>query len=201
MYTTIFCDLGNVVLDIYPDVMCEKLGKLTGLGGEFITELLFEKKLLDQYESGKITTEELCEHLSELSSRKLEIAEVAHHMSHENSRPRPGMVEILEKIKENKIELIALSNTNEIHFEFNRNTGNYMHHFDELVLSYAVGAIKPDPKIYAHALKTASSSPEKCLFIDDLEENIKGAQAAGIHGHHFTGVEPLYRCLKSHRCL
>ncbi|MDX8431612.1 MAG: HAD family phosphatase [Candidatus Algichlamydia australiensis] len=201
MYTTIFFDLGNVVLEIFPEKMCANLGTLTGLGQERIQQLFFKEKLLDLYESGKVTTNELCQHLSHLSNRNLEIAELKHHMSHENSYPREELVSLLVELKKKDIELIALSNTNEIHFHFNRDYFNFIHHFDELVLSYEVGVLKPDPKIYAHALKRASSSPEKCLFIDDLKENIEGAQRAGINGHHFTGFQPLYDVLKVHRCL
>jgi epoxide hydrolase-like predicted phosphatase len=54
--------------------------------------------------------------------------------------------------------------------------------FDGAVFSYKIKLIKPEPEIYQHLLTTYNLDPHECLFIDDLEANIKGAQNAGIDG-------------------
>jgi FMN phosphatase YigB (HAD superfamily) len=50
------------------------------------------------------------------------------------------------------------------------------------VLSYDVGAIKPDPLIYKVALARAGINAEEALFIDDLAVNIEAWRALGGHG-------------------
>jgi len=45
---------------------------------------------------------------------------------------------------------------------------------------------KPDPGIFHHAAEEIGVPPEYCFFIDDLEENVLGAQRVGMDGYHFT---------------
>jgi epoxide hydrolase-like predicted phosphatase len=54
--------------------------------------------------------------------------------------------------------------------------------FDTLVISAEVGWVKPDPKIYQHALRQLGLPPQACVFIDDFEVNVEGARQLGIHG-------------------
>ena len=41
--------------------------------------------------------------------------------------------------------------------------------FNACILSYEVGAYKPDQKIFEAALETAGSRPQECIFIDDID--------------------------------
>lgn len=54
--------------------------------------------------------------------------------------------------------------------------------FDELVLSGDEGVTKPHPQIYELMGERLEVGVEECVFIDDLPENIAGADAAGMHG-------------------
>jgi hypothetical protein len=45
-----------------------------------------------------------------------------------------------------------------------------------------VHGIKPYRSIYEHVFATYDLAPEQCIFIDDQEENIRGARALGMHG-------------------
>jgi putative hydrolase of the HAD superfamily len=56
-------------------------------------------------------------------------------------------------------------------------------------------AAKPAAEVYLRCLEHLQASAGQTLFIDDLEENISGAIAAGLHGHHFTGTAALERDL------
>ena len=44
---------------------------------------------------------------------------------------------------------------------------------------------KPAPDIYRLALDRLGFRPEETVFIDDLAENVAGAEAAGLRGHVF----------------
>ena len=48
------------------------------------------------------------------------------------------------------------------------------------VYSFAVGAIKPDPRMYAELLRQLDAPPETCLFVDDRVCNLEGAMTAGL---------------------
>jgi epoxide hydrolase-like predicted phosphatase len=52
--------------------------------------------------------------------------------------------------------------------------------FDDLVISAEVGLLKPDLRIYHLAVERLGVSPEAAVFLDDVEQNVAGAQAAGL---------------------
>lgn len=59
--------------------------------------------------------------------------------------------------------------------------------FDTIVISEAVGAWKPDPRIFEAALERLGAKPEEAMYIGDhLKNDIGGAQAAGICGVWFN---------------
>jgi putative hydrolase of the HAD superfamily len=57
--------------------------------------------------------------------------------------------------------------------------------FDRIVISAEVGLIKPDPRIYRMALEGLGVLPGEAVFVDDMPENITGAEAVGMHGIRF----------------
>ena len=58
--------------------------------------------------------------------------------------------------------------------------------WDAIVVSGEIGMRKPDPRIFEYAAEEIGVAPKDCFFIDDLEENVLGAQAIGMGGYHFT---------------
>jgi putative hydrolase of the HAD superfamily len=54
--------------------------------------------------------------------------------------------------------------------------------FDAIVVSGDVGLHKPEPEIYLLAAERAGAEPGTCVFVDDLRENIAGAEAVGMTG-------------------
>ncbi len=93
------------------------------------------------------------------------------------------------------IKVGIISNTNEAHAAWLHEHIPEFKQFHSVILSSEVGLVKPDPAIYAQALvelgiigETAGPElAETAVFIDDIWENIKGAQAAGLHTiHHQT---------------
>ena len=51
-----------------------------------------------------------------------------------------------------------------------------------LVMSHEVGHVKPTVEFYRACAEAAGRPIEECIFIDDLPENVAGAQAAGMSG-------------------
>jgi putative hydrolase of the HAD superfamily len=52
--------------------------------------------------------------------------------------------------------------------------------FDETVISGDVGMHKPKPEIYLLACERLGVDPSECVFVDDLRENVTGAEAVGM---------------------
>jgi putative hydrolase of the HAD superfamily len=61
--------------------------------------------------------------------------------------------------------------------------------FETIVDSAFVGARKPEARIYEMTLERIGLPAAACLFIDDLQPNIEGAEAAGMNAVHFRDNE------------
>lgn len=61
--------------------------------------------------------------------------------------------------------------------------------FDAVVLSYEIGAIKPDPRAYQAILQKLDVLAEEAIFIDDRQEYVDGATAIGIHALQYKSVD------------
>jgi epoxide hydrolase-like predicted phosphatase len=53
--------------------------------------------------------------------------------------------------------------------------------FDDVVLSYKVGLIKPEPEIYEMSAKNLEVKPGECVFIDDILTYCQGAENIGMN--------------------
>jgi HAD superfamily hydrolase (TIGR01509 family) len=66
-----------------------------------------------------------------------------------------------------------------------------------LRFSAEFGARKPDPDVYRRFLAKFGVAPQAALMIDDDVTNVRGAEAAGLHGHVFNGSTALLARLAS----
>lgn len=55
-------------------------------------------------------------------------------------------------------------------------------YFDDVLLSYEVGIVKPDPRIFELAAERLGVGSDECVFVDDSEENVKVAEGCGMKG-------------------
>jgi putative hydrolase of the HAD superfamily len=66
--------------------------------------------------------------------------------------------------------------------------------FDAVVISSEVGLRKPDERIFRYAAAALGLDPVECVFVDDIEHNIRAAEGVGMVGvHHVTPEGTLTR--------
>lgn len=70
-----------------------------------------------------------------------------------------------------------------------RATKEFLKHFEHLTFSFELRCVKPDAAIYEHAVRGLGVPPEQALFLDDRQENVEGARAAGLHAELFVSWE------------
>jgi FMN phosphatase YigB (HAD superfamily) len=107
---------------------------------------------------------------------------------------------LFDKLRD-RYRLIALSNTNELHFRQVRANYPVIGNFHHLVLSYQVGRAKPDRRIYDEAVTKAGCRPEECFFIDDVPAYVEGALSAGLQAVRFESYSQLEIELRKHGVL
>ena len=184
---TLFLDLGNVLVLYDPTEAIKRFSGFTHVPIDKIFNLILEAGLIDRFEEGRMTTKEFYESIRSItkwSGTFEDFQDVWANMFYVN----PFMEDVIKKLK-GKYPLIMLSNTNELHFGLIRDTFHISDQMDKFVLSYKVGFIKPKKEIYLAAIEVAGVEPEKCLFIDDREENCEGANRMGINTIRYTGDE------------
>ncbi|MDO8557846.1 MAG: HAD-IA family hydrolase [bacterium] len=94
--------------------------------------------------------------------------------------PNPPMEKLILRLKKRGYRLVLLTNTCAPHLEFVKKTFRIIDRFDAIVASHEVSLAKPNPAIYALALKAARAKPEECFFVDDLSWNLTYPQTLGI---------------------
>ena len=184
-YQTLIFDLGNVLVSFSHEQMFSQLATLTGLSAREVQDFFIEERIGHQYERGLLTTEEIYQMIQKIAPNSFPLPELLHAAS-SIFTPREEMEALLQTLKKKGYQLILLSNTSEPHFDHIQSHFTFLDHFDHIVLSYQVGAIKPEKAIYEHALKKAQVKSSQCFYIDDHLENIHAAERLGIRGHHFT---------------
>jgi 2-haloacid dehalogenase len=92
----------------------------------------------------------------------------------------------------------AITNFSAEKFEGARKTFPFLDSFDGIVVSGRERLLKPDAAIYNLFLDRQGLKAADCIFIDDSLTNVEGAQAVGMHGHHFLEAEGLACALRVH---
>ena len=101
-----------------------------------------------------------------------------------------GTVAIIKKLKEKGNRVVCGTNTVESHYLNHSERGDYTY-FDQTYASCLMGVSKPDPEFWKLILFAEEESPENTVFIDDREENCRGAASLGIRALHFESAEKL----------
>jgi HAD superfamily hydrolase (TIGR01509 family) len=68
-------------------------------------------------------------------------------------------------------------------------------HLDEVLASHHLGARKPDPAFFVRLLARLDVPATEVAFIDDRDENVAAAQAAGLAAHRFVDADGVHRWL------
>ncbi len=67
---------------------------------------------------------------------------------------------------------------------------------ERLHVAAEFGAKKPDPEVYRRLVARHEIEPGMAMMVDDKPENVEGAEAAGLAGYRFSGIDGLRRELR-----
>jgi len=98
-------------------------------------------------------------------------------------RPNEELIAQLPRLRPLVHRLVLASNTNELHFQWiARQFAAPLALFDELVLSFRVGARKPEEAFFRRCVEAAGVPASRCVFVDDKPEFVEAARNAGMAG-------------------
>jgi HAD superfamily hydrolase (TIGR01509 family) len=191
----VISDLGKVIIFFDNNIFFEKIADYSPHSKEEIRELAVAHfELVEFFDKGEITPQDF--HAQVIQKLEARIDYDTFFSIYNNVFSlNPPVLQIMKRLKGN-YRLVLLSNTDTMRFGFVKKKFPGILIFDEYVLSFEVGFMKPHPQIYKEALKKAGFPARECVFIDDREENIEAAAKLGIKGIHLGPQTHLESVLK-----
>jgi len=114
----------------------------------------------------------------------------------------PGMGELVRALHARQVPLYAITNfSHEFWPPFRAREAAIFDLFEDIMVSGEERLLKPQREIYQRALTRFGIAASDAIFIDDREDNVRGAEALGICGHVFRGVASLTAELHRHGLL
>ena len=200
-FDLIVFDLDETLVDFVPARRLDYLATLTGLAPERIHASIWGSDFEHSAEQGAYATGEAYlagfnERLGFELTRDQWIAARRAAM-----RLRPGVLAVAAELRAH-FELALLTNNGALLREslpvLVPEVCALIH---RLHASCDFGARKPDPEVFARLVRRYGITPARALFIDDHDEYVAGARAAGLAAIHFQSSGQLRTSLQAMGCL
>lgn len=179
----VILDLGNVLAFHDNEKLFQEMAKRFGCEREAFHEH-FDSAFWDQVMRGRLKGDALRKAVQERVGGDVSPQEFVRVWNCHFTLNEP-MLPLVERLKD-QVPLVLLSNTHDLHFGYLRPKLPVLSHFAHCVLSCEVGYLKPEPEIYALAVKAAGVPAQDCVFFDDIELYVKAAREQGLQAHVYT---------------
>ena len=190
--STVIFDYGNVLCQPQPFEIIQEMASLCGIQPPHF--LAHYYRFRHQYDLGILDGIGYWNAFGDVAGFQISESTVTRLIDLDNRswvQPNWPMIEWVTRLQTAGIETAILSN---MPFDMRNelsSLGHWLPAFKVRVFSCELGIAKPDPAIFEHCLSHLRVVPKEALFLDDRLENIKAAQALGLHGLVFESVERL----------
>lgn len=184
----LYFDLGIVLVDFSIERMFRQMADVSGADPDRVREVLFGTELQRQYELGRISGGEFYDAFCRQTGTRPDYDALL-HAGNDIFELNLSMVPIVAQLGQAGHRIGVLSNTCEGHWEHCRRRFRILDEaFEVRVLSYRVGALKPDAEIFHAAAESAGVEPQEIFFVDDVAGHVAGAKAAGFDAVQYTSA-------------
>ncbi len=180
MITTIIFDIGNVLADFTWREHYEKFG----FGADMVERLAdatVRSPLWNEYDRGVMSDEEIIRGFIDNDPQiEAEIRKVLSDVRTIVIR-NDYAIPWIQKLKKKGYRCLYLSNFSRRAHRDCAAALDFIPHMDGGILSYQEKVIKPMPEIYQLLIDRYGLVPQECVFLDDTQRNLDGAEKFGIH--------------------
>jgi putative hydrolase of the HAD superfamily len=191
----IMFDLGNVIICFDHMIAAEEIAKYSSWSADEIYNLFFHSELTEKFDMGQIDEDRFYKAVRRILNldglSKDRFYQIWSDIFWEN----PGIAEVIKEVKDKYEKFFIISNVNKVHFEYIWKKFPIVRKADDIILSYKVGALKPDPKIYKVAIKKAGCRLDQILYIDDRPDLVQGGMKVGLKAIRFRNIDQIRELL------
>jgi putative hydrolase of the HAD superfamily len=196
-FGAVLCDVDNVIRS-FDSSRLQALERAAGIAEGTTKKVAFAPEAVLPLLLGEITSQEWAEAIAEGLAGLVPEAQTAYELAlallESPFHADDEVVALLRRARV-RVPLVLVSNA-ALELESDLHSMGLSDLADHVVNSARVGLAKPDPRIYRLAAELAGAPPERCLFVDDSEENVEAAAALGMRAVHFREPEDLRRALE-----
>jgi 2-phosphoglycolate phosphatase len=98
----------------------------------------------------------------------------------EETRPFPGVTEMLDRLKELGVTMAVASNKPEAQVRKIVSGLGLDHYFAQIVGPESVENAKPDPEVIHLMMKRCDSTPERTMMVGDTHNDVSSGHSAGV---------------------
>ena len=196
-FGALLCDVDNVIRS-FDSTRLEALERAAGIAEGTTKKVAFAAGAAGPLVLGEITSQEWAEAIAQglagLVDEQQTAYELALALLESPFHADDEVVALLRRARV-RIPLVLVSNA-ALELESDLDSLGLGDLADHVVNSARVGLAKPDPRIYRLAADLAGTRPDRCLFVEDSEENVAAAAAVGMHAVRFREAADLERALE-----
>lgn len=191
----IIFDMGGVLFDFQPRRIVDKYTELSQEDRDYLMNLIFIGDGWNGIDYGEYDDDTYIKILQKKAPERLHkyIAKLMRTW-YIPTTPIVGTADVVRDLKSKGYKIYLLSNAGLNHAKYwHTVTGN--EYFDGVVVSAFEKVWKPHPEFYNILLNRYNLNPTECLFIDDLQVNLDGAEKLGVNTLLFTDSAKLRKDL------
>ncbi len=178
MIRHIIFDLGNVLIDVYPEKAVQEFARHCRANIEEFKQFYLSELHLG-FMGGRFNIEEFYQIMNKKFPCDLSPEKFYSIWELVIGDLKDGVAQIIEGLEKNYI-LSICSNTDPWHWNKAMKEIPLLKKFQYYFLSFEMKMNKPDPQVFQHILNKLQVKGHECVFVDDTLENIKAAQTFGI---------------------
>lgn len=195
---TVIFDLGGVLVSVDFMRACKRLEAAGGAPAAAMLETIAKGEDKLAFDTGRLSPEQFAARFCAAVGLRLPYADFAEIWCDIFAEQRE-VTGLLDEIGEHA-DLVLLSNTDPLHFDYIRSHYRFLEKFGRLVLSYEVGHAKPARQIFERAIGLRASGT-RMIYFDDVPEYVSAARACGLPAEQYVDVAKLSRDLERFRVL
>lgn len=196
MINTVIFDIGNVLVDFDWEGFIHRMfpGR-----EELIEELdsaVWGNGRWDRLDAGDDPEEVFAKIIAQAPEHESELRKVFENVG-DTLKKRPATPVWINELKSRGYKVLYLSNYSHYVMSKNPDVLDFLPLMDGGVFSCDVKLIKPDRKIYECITEKYNLVPSECVFIDDIERNVKAAKDFGFNAFRFITPEQAQKDLNA----